>query len=59
VTERRIGWRVRRRALETFPRGALPIRIAATKIGEPALRFPLEILEGALRREFPDHTFLR
>ena len=55
VPERRLRWRVRRRSLESLAGLAASLGIVVAKSGEPALRFPLEVLEGTVRREFPDH----
>jgi len=54
IPQSRLGWCVGKGAIET----SASFRVVCAKLLEPALRFPLQILEGASGRELPGHTFL-
>ena len=52
ITETRLSGRIWKRSLQTRAR----FDDIRAKRFQPALRFPLQVLEGALGREFPGHT---
>jgi hypothetical protein len=54
VAERGGRWSIRESSLET----SASLSNIRAKLSEPALRFPLQILEGAPGRDLPGHAFL-